>query len=950
MRLSDDPSHDAETLAETGSNPASGTPSPLIPPPSPEAWDPAATDFEHYTVLRHPDGSAWELGRGAMGVTYKAHDTRLQCDVALKVIRRDVLALNPHLHERFLREARGAARLRHPNVANVFHLGDNAARGVCFYAMELIDGETLLARVGRLGPLPVPLALEVCTQVARALTAAGQQGLLHRDIKPANLMLVAHRDPAAASAWTQPGGASGDGAPLVKVIDFGLVKAATDGDGLTVSGGFVGTPQFASPEQLDGERDAGAPLDGRSDIYSLGVTLWFALTGKVPFTGRSLEEIHRSQTSRPLPVEALATARVPRPVCELLASMLAHEPAHRPPTPQALLEALRVCRDALPGAAPASVGWTPAPVPPPPTPRSPWLTVAAAGLLLAVAALTVASQADWRSWFVHAPAKSIAVLPFENLSADPENAFFADGVQDDVLTSLSKIGELQVISRASVSAYREPAAQANPARIGQTLGVAHLVEGSVRRAGNRVVISVQLIDAASGRQLWAEKYDRPLADALSLQGQVAAEIADKLRTNLSPAERARVVASPTVNTDAYVLYLRARELATRAAFKREDYEAAASLFEQAIKLDPRFALAHARLSQTHSQIAHLFEPTAALQAAALASADTALSIDPNLGEAHLALALCAYWIDRNLSKARAEFATASRTLPNDPDIAGHLAAIRRRQGEWQESTADFRRAMLLNPRNPDLPYELASNYAAVGDWPHAAAMADRAVALAPDVPTLKLWRGDLLFHWKGDLTLLRAALAEIPAGAEADEVTDWLRYQVAMVDRDFATAERILAGSPTKVFTIFDYAAPRPKEYLLGLAALARGDRAAADAWLQTARPVCEAAVRETPGNAFRHAQLGLLYAALGWRDAALGEGWQAAALTPEEKDAADGATVTARRTQIYALLGDADGALPLIEHLLKTPSLEFVTPADLRLRPEWDALRNDARFQQLTR
>lgn len=930
-------------------------------PPLPSASRPeddllASEDFEHYTVLRRADGRSWELGRGAMGVTYKALDTRLECPVALKVINSAFLAKHPAARERFFREARAAARLRHPNVASVFHLGERASDGQCFYVMEFIDGETLEARVRRRGPLPVSLALEVTAQAARALMAASGQGLVHRDLKPANLMLIADVDRGRAAGLSQTcSGAdavSADGT-LVKVIDFGLARLAADGAPADTGSfaGFVGTPHFASPEQFAASADGTSAADARSDLYSLGVTLWYLLTGKVPFPGRSLAEIAHRQLHEPLPVGHLAAARVPQPVGELLASMLAADPAERPPTPQALVEALRACREALPAAAPVATGWTPALAHAGSRRRSTLRTVATLAALIVLligAALAGAGYYRLLPWFQGAADKSIAVLPFENLSTDQENAFFADGVQDDVLTSLSKIGKLRVISRASVAGYRDPASRASLAKIGQALGVAHLVEGTVRRAGNRIVISVKLIDAASGEQLWAEKYDRTLSDALSLQGQVAAEIASALRTTLSPEERASVAARPTENTDAYVLYLRARETLSRAAFKRDGYEAAARLYEEAIALDPSFALAHARLSQTRNQIAHFFEPTPALHAAARASAEEALRLRPDLGEAHLARALVHYWIDRDLIRASEEFAIASRGLPNDADIAAHLAAIQRRRGRWAECIAGFERAMALNPRNPDIPYDLAIAYAATGDWPAAARMADRAVALAPDVPLLKLWRADLLFDWKGDYSMLKAALAEMPPSEETGEITATLRYQVAMVERDYAAAEAALAASPKQVFTIFDYGAPRPADYLRGLIYLARDDRAEAEKFLQKARPICEAAVREAPADAYRHAQLGLVYAALGWHDAALGESWFAGQLLPEEKDVADGTTITARRAQIHALLGDADRAVPLLDHLLKTPSPELLSVQDLRLRPEWDRLRGDARFRQL--
>ena len=302
--------------------------------------------MEHFAVLTREDGNPWELGRGAMGITYKALDTRLHCHVALKSINAELLARNSEAGERFLREARAAARLRHPNIASVFHLGESAD-GQAFYTMEFIEGETLDARVRRGGPLPVGLALEVGIEAAHALIAAARKGLIHRDLKPANLMLVAGVDEAAAALDKVLDGASlygnraETGEVLVKVIDFGLARVVAEAGPASGINAFVGTPQFASPEQISGNDDA---TDARSDIFSLGATLWFALTGKLPFPGRTLTEVRNRQLTSRLLTEQLAAAQVPPPVTELLISMLAVNPAERPQTPHALLNALRQCR------------------------------------------------------------------------------------------------------------------------------------------------------------------------------------------------------------------------------------------------------------------------------------------------------------------------------------------------------------------------------------------------------------------------------------------------------------------------------------------------------------------------------------------------------------------------------------------------------------------------------
>src|SRR5262245_17500756 len=378
--------------------------------------------FGVYEIDCREDGRLYELGRGAMGMTYRATDTTLQRKVALKIIKTDIAERSTDARERFMREARAAAALRHENIAVIHQFGMRLETGQYFYAMELIEGETLDERVRRAGPLDARTTVAIARQVTSALAAAEKRGLIHRDLKPANLMLLNADDVEVI-------GASRRALPTVKIIDFGLAKAVhaqTDLKSLTHDR-FVGTPAFASPEQFEH-----STLDVRSDIYSLGVTLWFALTGKTPFGGRSVEEIRHAQKSNVLPIEQLKAAHVPSRLRSLLESMLALEPAARPGT-QELAARLQRCSPEA-----RSVR------------RTRFTLAAAALVILGMSALFVFRPSRIQNAaLTPAPDKSIAVLPFENLSADPENAYFADGIQDEILTRLSKIADLKVISRTS---------------------------------------------------------------------------------------------------------------------------------------------------------------------------------------------------------------------------------------------------------------------------------------------------------------------------------------------------------------------------------------------------------------------------------------------------------------------------------------------------------------------
>src|SRR5215471_16351561 len=443
--------------------------------------------------------------------------------------------------------------------------------------MALVEGEMLETRVRRTVPLDALTTIEIALQIASALAAAERQGLVHRDLKPANLMLVA----ADSEADARKSGQAEAPGILVKVIDFGVAKALAekpDAMGLT-HGGFVGTPAFASPEQFTDAR-----VDVRSDIYSLGVTLWYLLTGKRPFEGATVEQIRASQRLRVLPIEQLKTARVPSRLISLLVSMLAREPAERPSV-RALTLQLQNCRAQI------LDRW-----------KSARRLAIAAGLVGIVAA-AFALFSRWHDRAVSqnaAPAnvspKSIAVLPFRNLSEDKENAFFADGIQDDLVTSLARIKDLKLVSRGSVASYRDLSGRRLRA-IAQELGVGAVLEGSVRRTANRVLVNVQLTDAATERQIWSDRYDRTLKDSIALQGELAAEIATALAAKLSPEEEAQVESKLTNNPDANVVYLRGREFQMRPEVSRDNYVAAEQCYRHAVALDPRFALAHSRLSE-----------------------------------------------------------------------------------------------------------------------------------------------------------------------------------------------------------------------------------------------------------------------------------------------------------------------------------------------------------------
>jgi len=546
--------------------------------------------------------------------------------------------------------------------------------------------------------------------------------------------------------------------------------------------------------------------------------------------------------------------------------------------------------------------------------------------------------------------KSVAVLPFENLSSDKENAFFAQGIQDEIITTLSRIGGLRVISRTSTARYSS--APENLPEIARQLRVSNVLEGSVQKAGDRVHINVQLIQADNDAHLWAQSYDRQLIDIFGVEAEVAKSIADSLRATLSPQEKARVETKPTTNADAYVLYLRGRDYQRRPDNLLQDFKSAINFYDQAIKLDPKFALAHARLSATASVMYHFFEPTENWKQKADAEALESLRLQPNLGEGHLALGLYHYYIEGDYDTALRELKLAADVLPNDGDVGLYIAAVQRRRGDLTQALAAYQRAEQIDPRNSVMLYDASQTYFGLRDWRTAAERMDRVLELSPDSFNVKVQRGYVEFYWKGTTAPIKATLQSLPPNFDPDGFATFARWDVSLMDRDADAAEKALANCPLDTITSQTGVA-LPKSYLQACVFLVRGDTAKAQTEFEAARPAIEKLVKDSPQDGTRRAQLGLLYAFLGRREDALREGKRAMELKPITHDVIEGAVVEVFYALICARLGMTDETISRIERLLTTPfAVDYddasITLSDLLQRWEWDPLRNDPRFRKI--
>src|SRR5438067_9105798 len=598
-----------------------------------------------------------------------------------------------------------------------------------------------------------------------------------------------------------------------------------------------------------------------------------------------------------------------------------------------------------------------APIHPVVSPRWPrWALVAA--LLLSGCALAISFTIFLRHRAIRSetfdnftgaiPDKSIAVLPFENLSDDKQNAYFADGVQDEILTNLAKVADLKVISRTSVMQYKN-SAERNLRAVGKALGVAHILEGTVQRVGGRVRVSAQLIDARTDGHLWAERYDREIADVFAIENELAEQIVAKLKSKLSPQEKAAIEEKPTTDLAAHDMYIRAKTLIASSALSTPQAESlfeAVRLLNQAVERDPAFALAYYQLAETHDVIyLQGIDHTPARLALADGVIQSLARLRPNSGEAHLALAKHLYWCYHDYDRAREELTLAQKSLPNDPMPFQILGYIDARQGRWPESTKNLERAIELDPQNSAFLEQIARSYECLRRYADAERALDRAIALVPKDAAMRARRAEIELHWHADARPLVSMIQAIIAkdSREAKNIAElWLN--AALYDRDFDAALRALAALPIdgchRETILF------PRVWCEGIVAQMRGDKVAARAAFSSARNEMAKLVREQPAYAEALCALGMADAALGNKEDAIREGRRAVELLSVTKDAIIGPLLVQNMALIYAWTGEKDLAFEQLGAAAKLPG--YLSYGELRLHPYWDPLRSDPRFDKI--
>jgi TolB-like protein/predicted Zn-dependent protease len=542
--------------------------------------------------------------------------------------------------------------------------------------------------------------------------------------------------------------------------------------------------------------------------------------------------------------------------------------------------------------------------------------------------------------------KSIAVLPFENLSSDKENAYFADGIQDEILTRLSKIAALKVISRTSTQKYKS--APDNLREVGKQLGVANILEGSVQKISNAAHINVQLIHAATDEHLWAESYNRKLDDVFGVEGEVAGAIAEQLSAKLSGSEKQELAARPTNNSEAYDAYLRGLASIQNPDLLNTDLQSAVESFETAVRLDANFALAWARLSNAHSSLFFNYDKSAARREAARTSLDTALRLQPGLLETQLAEAYYHYFVERDYDRARQIFEQIRSRAPNNSEAPRALALIARRQGRWDESLARFHEAIELDPRNLRALVWFADTYIALRQFPDALKCIDRVLEIAPTDQSA-IGRKAAIYQALGQLEEADAVLAKMGASLSDALLVGVATNQLVLQHR-YPAAIALLQSSLAKLSTT---EVVERSEALLAIGEVQRfaGDAANARASYSQARELFEAGLREQPDNAFVVSGIAVIDAGLGNKDVAIKEAEHAMELLPASKDALFGPALEEAKARVLACLSEKDNAIAALQHLLTTPygtSSPPITPAVLRVDPAWDPLRGDPRFEKL--
>ena len=796
-----------------------------------------------------------EIGCGGQGVVYRAHQKSLNRTVALKVIGLGRWATTAHI-KRFRLEAEAAARLNHPCIVPIYEVGERD--GVCYFSMGLVEGGQLDAILKR-EPVPIWRAVELIDKLARTIHYAHEHNILHRDIKPGNILVDKNGEP--------------------HLTDFGLARLVEAESTITGTKEVLGTPSYMAPEQAAGET---TKLSKVTDVYGLGAVLYQLLTDHPPFAGgTTYETIRLLRDTEPRPPRLL-NPKVDRDLSTICLKCLEKDPQRRYSSALALAEDLEHWLKNEPiEARPTGVF----------TRGKKWVRRNPTSALLAASLIALTVAAGWIVWkteFVPdkiAVTNGIAILPFENLSDDSNNAYFAEGIQEEILTRLASIADLKVISRTSTQQYQNK--PRNLGEIARQLGVANILEGSVQKAADQVRVNVQLVNAQTDFHLWAESYDRKMTDILGVESDIAKRIAESLQTKLTGREEQALAVKPTNNPEAYDAYLRG--VAFEARFYSSFYSdlalKAAGFYERAVQLDSNFAIAWARLSRMNADLYYFIQPLS--RDAAKRALENAQKLEPNSPETLLALGYYQYRVLHDYGAAKTTFGRVSKLVPGNSEIAAALGHVTQDGGHVDESIAYFEQALALDPRNTELLNAAATTYALLRQFPAALQLYDRVLDITPNDSNMIAAKRAGIYQAQGNLQEAARSLPEINWPTFPFHIF-FIKIVQLRLERNYGEAVRLLQGRLAQFRYPSQWHKARDQVTLAFIQRLA-GDTAGAKVTAEQARDTLEPIYRDQPDRAVSAelaATLSGAYAAMGEKDSALKVAERAIILLPRAKDA----------------------------------------------------------------
>ncbi|MEE9231807.1 MAG: protein kinase [Acidobacteriota bacterium] len=891
-----------------------------------------------------------KIGEGGMGVVYRAEDTDLRRPVALKVLPPELVG-NEERRLRFVREARAAAAVTHPNIATIHEIGearDDSGEGpsVVFIAMELVEGKTLRDHIAGRSML-MKDALRIATEMAEGLAEAHKAGVVHRDFKPDNVIV----------------GSNGH----AKILDFGLAKLLEERSGkidpaaskmdtisgeMTREGKIFGTAAYMSPEQARG-KEVGAG----SDIFSFGTTLYEMVTGKVPFQGDTSTDILSAITRDEPAPPSQQNREIPPKLEEIISQCLEKDPRDRYLHADQLAADLRkvkrvtdsgvqVVRTPSGPTAVLTSGFWRLPI----RGRSARWGLGVALIALAGFLGYVGFRSGGEPGETGASQEArqmIVVLPFDNLGSS-EDDYFAAGMTEEITSRLAVVRGLGVISRKSALQYANTTKRTK--QIGEELGVEYVLEGSVRWArsaagSSRVRITPQLIRVSDDTALWAETYDRTIDDIFEIQSEIAEKVIEQLGVTLLDRERRAVDARPTENLEAYQAYLQGLRNRTQGAVNFTDLKMQMQMFERAVELDPDFALAHAELSQMHSNLYHMgWDRTDERLKMAQGAVDRALELAPDVPEVHLALGLYHYWGNKEYDRALEEFSLAEREMPNNADLYASIGFVRRRQGIWEDALQNLQRAFELDPLRAEISWEIGMTYMLLRRYPEALSYFEQSIALAPNqIPAYASSAAAYRF-WKGTTRKAREVLETMPETSDPLAIEAWFWQEMAE-GRYRQVLER-LSSSGLEVIESLD-GGLIPVSLFEALAHGRLNESEDARRAYAAALEMLEDLARERREDPYVEIQRGIALAGLGRVEEAIQAGRRAVELYPVSLDAFGGTDFVERLALIYTMVGEHDAALDELESLLSSPGWSR-SAHELKLNPVWEPLRNHPQFKKL--